>query len=92
MNKISKDPNCIIWYLIGIVLLIVQCLNGTNLHTDFSCAIISYTLLLTALFQLYASIRKKRKDQAENSMTRIQRIELVLEIVFLCLFVYNITL
>ena len=92
MNNVSKEPNCIIWYLVGIVILIAYSLNKMNLHTNFSGTIISYTLLLTASTQLYGLIRTKKKDQAKSSMTRIQRIELVLEVVFICLFIYNVTI
>ena len=90
MNKISNFYISLCFIMN--VALAFYSLRGTNVHTNFSVTIISYTLLFTALVQLYELIRKKRKDQIKSPMTRIQRIELVLEIVFICLFIYNVTL
>ena len=91
MKDILKEYNSIIWYLIGIILLVVYSLEGTNFHTDFSSAIVSYALLLTALLQFYVLIRDKRTNSGKRA-TSVERIELILGIVFVILFIYNATL
>lgn len=91
MKNALKECNSIIWYLIGIILLVVYSLEGTNFHTDFSSAIVSYALLLTALVQFYVLIRDKRTNSGRRA-TNVERIELILGIVFVILFIYNVTL
>lgn len=83
--------NTIIWYLIGIILLVVYSLEGTNFHTDFSSAIVSYALLFMTLIQFYVLIRDKRTNSGRRA-TNVERIELILGIVFVILFIYNATL
>lgn len=91
MKDILKEYNSIIWYLIGIILLVVYSLEGTNFHAHFSSAIVSYALLLTALVQFYVLIRDKRTNSGRRA-TNVERIELILGIVFVILFIYNVTL
>ena len=91
MKNALKECNSIIWYPIGIILLVVYSLEGTNFHTDFSSAIVSYALLLTALVQFYVLIRDKRTNSGRRA-TNVERIELILGIVFVILFIYNVTL
>lgn len=91
MKDILKEYNSIIWYLIGIILLVVYSLEGTNFHAHFSSAIVSYALLLTALVQFYVLIRDKRTNSVRRA-TNVERIELIQGIVFVILFIYNATL
>lgn len=91
MKNALKECNSIIWYLIGIILLVVYSLEGTNFHAHFSSAIVSYALLLTALVQFYVLIRDKRTNSGRRA-TNVERIELILGIVFVILFIYNVTL
>lgn len=91
MKNALKECNSIIWYLIGIILLVVYSLEGTNFHTDFSSAIVSYALLFMTLIQFYVLIRDKRTNSGRRA-TNVERIELILGIVFVILFIYNATL
>lgn len=91
MKNALKECNSIIWYLIGIILLVVYSLEGTNFHTDFSSAIVSYALLFMTLIQFYVLIRDKRTNSGRRA-TNVERIELIQGIVFVILFIYNATL
>ena len=91
MKDILKEYNSIIWYLIGIILLVVYSLEGTNFHAHFSSAIVSYALLFMTLIQFYVLIRDKRTNSGRRA-TNVERIELILGIVFVILFIYNATL
>ena len=91
MKDILKEYNSIIWYLIGIIVLVLYSLEGTNFHAHFSSAIVSYALLRTALAQFYVLIRDKRTNSGRRA-TNVERIELILGIVFVILFIYDATL
>ena len=42
----KKDFNRIIYYFMGIIILTVYSLEGTNLHSDFTTTLVSYIILL----------------------------------------------
>ena len=49
----KKDFNRIIYYFMGIIILTVYSLEGTNLHSDFTTTLVSYIILISVLSQFY---------------------------------------
>lgn len=43
----KKDFNRIIYYFMGIIILTVYSLEGTNLHSDFTTTLVSYIILIS---------------------------------------------
>ena len=88
----KKDFNRIIYYFMGIIILTVYSLEGTNLHSDFTTTLVSYIILISALSQFYEwgyGKKKYKKEETPNSIKYIERSERVTGVLFLILFIYN---
>lgn len=64
----KKDFNRIIYYFMGIIILTVYSLEGTNLHSDFTTTLVSYIILISALSQFYEwGVRQEEVQKGRNS-------------------------
>ena len=89
----KKDFNRIIYYFMGIIILTVYSLEGTNLHSDFTTTLVSCIILISALSQFYEwgyGKKKYKKEETPNSIKYIERSERVTGVLFLILFIYNV--
>ena len=77
----------------GIIILTVYSLEGTNLHSDFTTTLVSYIILISDLSQFYEwgyGKKKYKKEETPNSIKYIERSERVTGVLFLILFIYNV--
>ncbi len=64
----KKDFNRIIYYFMGIIILTVYSLEGTNLHSDFTTTLVSYIILISALSQFYEWGTARRSTKKEETL------------------------